>query len=320
MNTELLLWTLIFIGSLALLVKSSDLFVDASEQIGSFFGLPAFLIGVVIVSIGTSLPELVSSILAVRSGSSEIVIGNVIGSNITNIFLVIGAAGILCGEMVVQRDVFRYDMSFLLGTALLLGVMVIDLRIQPGETVVLIALLIGYFWFLSKRPEEALSEFSELSAIEEKASKKPGFWPWFLLAASPFGIYFGAEYLVESVITLSRLIGIGSEVIALSAVALGTSLPEVMVSVSAVRKGKVDIAVGNVVGSNIFNTLAVTGGASLFGTLLIPESILTFAMPISIGATILLLVVLFDRRITRLESFMLLVFYVVFIGMLYGFI
>src|SRR6056297_1948406 len=145
MNTELLFWTLIFIGSLALLVKSSDFFVDASEQIGSFFGLPAFLIGVVIVSIGTSLPELVSSILAVRSGSSEIVIGNVLGSNITNIFLVIGAAGILCGEMVVQRDVFRYDMSFLLGTALLLGVMVIDLRIQPGETVVLIALLIGYF-------------------------------------------------------------------------------------------------------------------------------------------------------------------------------
>lgn len=139
-----------------------------------------------------------------------------------------------------------------------------------------------------------------------------------ILIVSAFFIYLGAEYTIESVIKLSKILNIGKEIIAISAVALGTSLPELMVTVSAARKGKPEIAVGNVLGSNIFNALAVMGMPAFFGTLIIPHSILTFGLPMMLVATLLYFFMTQDKEITKWEGWMLIIFYVFFIGKVFN--
>jgi len=137
------------------------------------------------------------------------------------------------------------------------------------------------------------------------------------LGSSVF-IFLGAKYVVEAVIAISMLLSIGTEIIALSAVALGTSLPEISVAVSSARKGNVEMAIGNITGSNIFNAFAVMGIPALLGPLAIPESVLTFPLPIFIAATILFVIITIDKRINRMEGGLLLIFYVFFIGKIFG--
>ncbi len=301
-------WVFIFLISLVVLIKSSDYFILSAEKIGLFFGLPTFIIGVIIVAVGTSLPELVSSIVAVGEGSSEIVVGNVLGSNIANIGLVLGIAAIVSRNFIVKYDIMRVDMPFMLGSAFLLYFMLLDGAFSLPEAVLcLVSLAIFVFYALRSKELE----------ITEKP-ERPKFHIWLLLAATPFGIYFGARYTIRAVIAISELAGIGSEIIALTAVALGTSLPEVFVSLSAARKGKPEIAVGNIVGSNIFNTFAVMGIPRLIGDLKIPSTIIQFPAPVSVGISIFFLVVIMNKRLNPWIGMLLLIFYVFFIGRVFG--
>lgn len=303
----LAVWIIIFVISLAVLLKSSDFFIISAEKIGAFFGLPSFIIGVLIVAVGTSLPELVSSIVAVTSGSSEIVVGNVLGSNIANICLVLGLAALVGKNFIIRYDIMQVDLPFLLGSAILLFFMIRDGSFSLPEAIICLTAL-GIYIFYSlrvKNPEE-----------EEKPDR-PKFHHWLFLFASPVGIYFGAKYTVEAVIAVSAIIGIGSEIIALSAVALGTSLPEVFVSVSAARRGHPEIAVGNILGSNIFNTFAVMGVPGVMTRLVIPKSVLSFAAPVSLGVTVVFFVITMDKRVNPWIGGLLLIFYVFFIGQVF---
>ena len=139
-----------------------------------------------------------------------------------------------------------------------------------------------------------------------------------ILVISALFIYIGAKYTVESIINLSSILSIGKEVIAASAIALGTSLPELVVSIVAAKKGKLEIAIGNILGSNIFNTLAIMGLAGLFGSILIPQSILYLALPIMLLATLIYIIVVYDRKITKLEGGILLALYFLFLAKLFG--
>lgn len=303
------LWIVVFVFSLALLIKSSDFFVGAAESIGLKAGLSPFITGVLIVGIGTSLPELGSSIAAITGGATEIVVGNVLGSNITNIFLVLGIAAVIGKEFTIKHDLHKIDIPFLLAITLLLGLMILDGSFSRVEGIFTILAFLLYIFYILKKGSEK---------NRNNNKQKPDFKEILFLVLSPIGIFLGAKYTVDSVIFISEFLGIGSEIIALSAIALGTSLPEVLVTITAAKKGNPELAVGNIIGSNIFNTLVVMGIPSLFTNLKIPPGILVFSMPVSIAAVFIFIFVIIDRKINSLEGGILLLFYIYFISKLFG--
>ena len=302
---ELLLQSLLFIGTLAGLVKASDWFVGAAERIGLSLGIPSFIIGVTVVAAGTSLPELVSSIVAVRQGVSEIVVGNVVGSNIANICFVLALIAIMSGKFAISFNIRRVDLPMLIGATVLFALTIMD---QVFSTTDAVVMCLGMVVFLGYVIKDSGRE-ADPDGLRVKASWKD----YATVAGAAAGIYFFANYNIQSIVALSGLLGIGSEIIALTAVSLGTSLPELVVSIVAMRKGSHEIVVGNVIGSNIFNTFAVMGIPGLIGTLVIPPGIVAFSLPVMLGATLIFAYGTYDREVNRWEGFVLLLLYAYFI-------
>ncbi|GAG50745.1 unnamed protein product, partial [marine sediment metagenome] len=237
----------------AVLIKSAEFFLEAAERIGVFLGIPPFIIGVTIVAAGTSLPELAASIVAVLSGSPEMVAGNVIGSNIANILLVLGVAAILNKSIRIDWDIVKVDLPLLAASAVLLYLTVMDGVFDFGEALFCIfgfLVYIGYTLSMKSTVshEEKNGKVAEVMGIEKGISLKD---PIIMILAI-VGLYFGANYTVVSVVEISAMLGITTSVIAASVVAFGTSLPELTVSFTAVIKKKPEIAIANVLGSNIF--------------------------------------------------------------------
>lgn len=320
---EILIWSAIFIASLVILLKASDFFTDAAEEIGLFFKLPAFIIGVTIVAFGTSLPELLSSVIAVIGGSSEIVSGNVIGSNITNIFLILGVAAILARKIKVNHELINVDLPIMMGSAFLLGLMMMDGKFTLMEAILSIGGLLIYIFHTVTNKKDAgkKDDAMERDLKKEFTGIKLREFPvksLLMLIVSGVFLFVSAKYTIDSAVELSGLLGIGKEIIAATVIAFGTSLPELAVSIAGARKGKADIVVGNILGSNIFNALGVMGISGLFGVLVIPSSILTFGLPLMIIATILYLFITQDKEITRWEGSFLIILYIFYIGKLFG--
>lgn len=322
---EIFIWVTLLVASLAILLKASNYLTDSAEEIGLFFKLPAFIIGVTIVAFGTSLPELISSIFAVIQGSSEIVSGNVVGSNITNIFLILGIAAIIAKKIKVDHEMINVDLPILMGSAFLMGLMVMDGKFTFIEAILSIGGLLIYLFHTVtvKKTAGKKDDAMEKDLKEEFSGIKLREFPiksLAMLLVSMGFLFIGARYTIESAVKLSELLNIGKEVIAGTVIALGTSLPELAVSVAAARRGKADIVVGNVLGSNIFNALGVLGIAGLFGIVTIPMSILTFGLPMLVIATILYLFITQDKEITRWEGGFLLILYIFYIGKLFGWV
>lgn len=313
----LLIWIAVFIISLVVLIKASDYFTDSAERIGLSFGLPPFIVGVTIVALGTSLPEMVTSVIAVIKDSSEVVIGNVVGSNIANVFLVFGLTAIVAKRMTITHDIIKVDLPFMVGSSFLLAATSWDGTFSLLEGLLCLATIIIYLLYTISTEEKHRDAVLE-KVSEDKLEREGPIWKaWVVLVVSAVFIYLGANFTIESIIKLSELLNIGKEVIAVSAVAFGTSLPELVVTITASRKGKPEIAVGNILGSNIFNALAVMGIPALLGALIIPSSIIFFGIPIMLIATILFVFITQDKEITGWEGWMLLIFYIFFIGKLF---
>ena len=306
----------LLIISLFVLIKASDYFIESAEKIGLSFGMPPFVVGVVIVGIGTSLPELVSSIIAVLNGSSEIVIGNVLGSNITNILLILGLGAIIGKSFKIEYDLMRVDLPFFMGASFIIALMIWDSVFSLGEAIICIICLVIYIVNSFRLDKDEGGVQKENNKETHKTSART----WLYLLISSLFIFLGAKFTIDAVVSISTILKIGKEVIALSVISLGTSLPEVMVTISAARRGKPELTVGNIIGSNIFNTFAVMGIPSLFGRLTIPPSILEFSLPVSLAASFLYLIITIDKRINRWEGGLLLIFYLFFISRLYGWV
>ena len=284
----MIIWIIVFVASLFVLIKASHYFTDSAEKIGLFLGFPAFIVGVTIVSIGTSLPELISCIFAVIKNSSEIVAANVVGSNIANIFLVMGLVAIIGKKMKITYELAHVDLPILIGSAFLFALMIWDGILTLPEALLLIMGMVIYFlYIINSEKEHEDVEIKKEMKEELRRRKKLDLKTIIVLIVSVLFIYLGAKYTIESVIKLSEILNIGKELIAVSAVALGTSLPELAVSVVAARNGKPEIAIGNILGSNIFNTFVVMGISALFGVLIIPKTILSFGLPMMLIATLL---------------------------------
>jgi cation:H+ antiporter len=315
-SLPLILLILIFIASLAVLIIASNTFTSAAERIGIFFGIPSFIIGVTIVAFGTSLPELISSIFAVLKGSSEIVVGNVIGSNITNIFLILGLTAIIGKRITLSFDIAYVDLPLLVGSALLFGLMVSDREFGLSDAIFSVfGIIIYLFYAANNAKDEIIQKKQKYSSFKSKKLEPK---TWLTIFISGLFIYFSAFYTVESIVIIAEKLKIGKELIAASAVALGTSLPELVVSVIAAIKNKPEIAIGNILGSNIFNTFAVMGVPSLLGRLVLPETMVTFGMPTMVIATLLFFFITQQKRITQWEGWLLLVFYLFFLGKLFS--
>jgi len=300
---EPILYFLLFVLSLAVLLRASDWFIDSAEQIGLSLGVSPFIIGVTIVAFGTSLPELATSIASVLSEESEIVIGNVVGSNITNIALVLGLAAIVVGQIELEYNIWHIDMPYLWGSAFLLWFALQDFHFSLFESFLFTAGLVVFLMY----------SFRDQDSPEEKMERQKAGWKVYaLLVLGGALVYLGASYTIFAIKKLSLIAGINPEIIALSAVALGTSLPEVIVSLNAARRGKASIAVGNVLGSNIFNTYIVMGIPSFFGELMVPPDINEMYLPLMIAMTVLFGIMANNRKITRWEGMVLIIFYLFF--------
>lgn len=312
---NLIIWLIIFILSLFVLIKASDFFTDAAEKIGISLGISPFLIGVTIVSVGTSLPELISSITAVYQNSSEIVFGNVMGSNIANIFLIIGTASLISSPLKILYELIHVDLPLFVGSAFLLGLTVLDSNFSINEAIICILGYVVYvFYTISSGKEEQQSETIDTSQKSFPVKQIV------IVIVSALFVFFGATYTIKSVTKISEILEIGKELIALSAVALGTSLPELIVTISAARKGNPEIAVGNVLGSNIFNSLIVMGIPRLTGKLEIPDDVLGSGLLVLLVGTILFFFVTQDKQVTRWEGLIFFIFYGWFIGNIFGFV
>lgn len=296
---------LLFVAALALLVKSSDWLIGAAEEIGLGLGISPFVVGVTIVAFGTSLPELASSIAGVLDGASAIVTGNVIGSNVANICLVLGATAVVAGGIRMDAGVIDIDVPIVVGSAVALWAVTYDGSVDLGDGLILVALLVVFL----------LSSF--LSRPNVPGDVTPASWRAYLwLLVGGAGVYFGARYTVESVQELSASLGIGPGVIAMSAVALGTSLPEVLVSLAAARRGNAEMAVGNVIGSNVFNTFGVLGIPALIDAVAVPAEV-TFSLYFMLGVTVLLGFLAVAGNVSRWEGAFLLLLYVLFVAELF---
>jgi cation:H+ antiporter len=299
---------------MAALVKASDYFTDSAEEIGMALGLPSFLIGVTIVAIGTSLPEMASSVLAVLAGASEIVVANVLGSNIFNILVVLGIAAIVGKKIVVSWDTIHIDMPFLIGSTLIFVVTCMDGAFTLFDAVIC---LLGIGIYLHFTDAERKTHLVEI--VGKKVSRPSvRIKTLLILAGSLIAVYFSARYLIVSVVELSSILFVGTELLAVTIVALGTSLPELSVTAVAARKGKPEIAIGNVLGSCIFNVFFVMGIAGLAGTLIVPGIMISIGIPLLLGATAMYYFVTHDKTVTKWEGWLLIIMYALFLSVLMG--
>ncbi|GAB4403285.1 MAG: calcium/sodium antiporter [Bacteroidia bacterium] len=308
----LLLWGLVFVVTLAGLIFSANIFIKAAERVGLALGIPAFIIGITLVAMGTSLPELVTSIVAVLAGAeaSAIVPGNVIGSNITNMGLILGILGVVGKKIDMQFEVGKVDLPMFLGSALLLWLCLMDGDLSLVDGLLCLGGLgvyLAYVFALGKENNTSTGSAGETPAPRMRWSDP------LLLLLSAIAIYFTAEYNVRAVTELATLLHVGTDLIALTVVALGTSLPELVVSILALRSGKSDMAIGNLLGSNIFNIFAVIGIPRLFGEIVVPASIMSNGLPSMLAITLLGVLIFLDRHLNRWEGWLLLLLYAIFL-------
>ncbi len=306
---QIAIFTGLLIVSLTILIKAADWFINAAERIGLALGISSTVMGITVVAFGTSLPELATSIAAVWAGTSEIVLGNVVGSNIANLLLVLGVSAFAAGRIRLDKSVLDVDVPLLVGASMLLWFALQDEQFSLFESAVFL-LAMGLFLFSSLR-----------STTRKRKEDRPSmhYTSFAMLLFGGSLIYGGAESTIYSIKMLAQMAGVSPEVIALTAVAVGTSLPEVVVSVQAARKGKSGMAVGNVIGSNVFNTYTVIGIARLFGPLIVPADTLHFSLPFMIGITLVVAFMAISGRLSRWEGGTLVLLYVFFIGtLLYG--
>jgi len=328
----LILWIIVFIVSLAALVKGADWLIASAEKIGLALGLSPFIVGVTIVGVGTSFPELISAFVAVLKSVTDVVAANAIGSNIANILLIVGVSAIIGRRLIVTKSLIDLDLPLLaIGTVLLLGI-VWDKQITFGESLLMLVTYGVYLLYtiLHKDTEES-EEISEILPSRQErrkhiiANKKEQFVrpklvakDFIMLIVGIVGLVFGAKYLIDALVNLSTMLNIATGVIAITAVAVGTSLPELLVSAKAAFQKKSEVALGNIFGSNVFNALVVIGLPGLFKTLSVDSQTFAIGVPTMALATLLFVISGISRRIHMWEGAFYLSVYVLFVAKLFN--
>jgi cation:H+ antiporter len=302
-------------GGMVLLVAGAEVMVRGAEKLAIQFGISPLVIGLTVVAFGTSAPELAIGIKSALTGQADIALGNVVGSNILNILLILGLSAIIT-PLVVGSQIVRRDVPILLVASLLLFGMAFDGRIAIIEGLVLIAGSIVYtvYAIVSARRESKGSRESK-AEDNEAVDQQPAGVSIFLVIVGLAMLIYGADKLVDSAVEIARWLGVSELLIGLTIVSIGTSLPEIATSVVAAIRGMRDLAVGNVVGSCLFNILAVTGGTTIFGDngLSVDPALINFDLPVMLAATVACLPIFATGHlISRWEGALFFVFYIAY--------
>ncbi len=303
-----------FLAGLSILIVSGDFLVKGGVQIANHLKIPKLIVGLTVVSIGTSAPELFVSVDAALKGSPDLSIGNVIGSNIANIGLILGTTALLL-PIPIHRESSSINYPFMMAVSLLLWLLALDLKISFTDGLIFSLLLISYIIFLTHRSRKKKNK------MEEIAPPTLPIWKalLFVIFAS-VGLYYGAELLVTSAQNIALTFGISERIIGLTVVAFGTSVPELATSIIAALKKQMDISIGNIIGSNIFNILSVLGITSLIKPINVNPAILDFDIYFMLGITAVLFLAMLplkNGKINKSKGGLLLGLYLLYVGLLF---
>ena len=308
---------IVFIGGLAVLILGADLLVRGASRLAAAFGISPLVIGLTIVAIGTASPEIAVSLQAAANGQVDLTLGNVLGSNIFNILFILGITSIVA-PIVIAEQLIRKDAPILLGVSLLTLALVFDGNLGAMDGAILLFLLVVYIVFALKQNEskKVQKEYAEEYAQKEPRTTRNTIINIVFILIGLGLLVLGSNWLVDSAVQIAKALGVSELVIGLTIVAVGTSLPEVATSVIAALKGESDIAVGNAVGSNIFNLLGVLGIGALVSPdgIFVAQRVLQFDLPVMVFVALLTLPVFYlDSRISRIEGGLLFSYYVVYV-------
>lgn len=315
---------ILFIVGLVLLIVGAELLVRGASRLAAAVGISPLVIGLTVVAFGTSAPELAVSIQSAWQGQADIAIGNVVGSNIANVLFILGISALIT-PLVVASQLVRIDVPIMIGASILLYVMSWDGYLGFGEGALLFAGIVVYTgWLVLQSRRESRQVAAEFAAEfgEEQYNKAETHTTLGLLlnlglvVVGLLLLVVGAQWLVDGAVTLARWFGVSELIIGLTVIAVGTSLPEVATSVIAALRGERDIAVGNVVGSNISNILAVLGMTALVAPqgIAVSPAALAFDLPVMIAVAVVCLPIFYVRSsITRSEGLLLFCYYVAYI-------
>jgi cation:H+ antiporter len=310
--------TLWFVLGLVALVVGAEALVRGAAKLSLSFGISPLVVGLTVVAFGTSSPEMAVSVQSAWTGQVDIAIGNVVGSNIFNVLLILGVSALIT-PLLVNQQLIRQEVPVMIAVSLLLWALAVDGGIGAWDGALLVVLLAGYTVLLiwqSRRETKAVNaEYEE--AFAPSASGWDAHWgvQVLLILGGLALLVLGSRWLVEAAIEFARYLGVSELVIGLTIVAAGTSLPEVATSILAAIRGERDIAVGNVVGSNIFNILAVLGVSAVVapGALTIPPAVLAFDLPVMVAVAVACLPIFFTGNlIARWEGGLFLAYYVAY--------
>lgn len=305
---EILFQVVLLALGFVLLVKGADFFVDGSASIAAKFGIPQLIIGLTVVAMGTSAPEAAVSISAAFGGNADITIGNILGSNILNILIILGISSVITVLRVAKSTVW-IDIPIVLGASIILLLLGFDGVISTIDAAIIFVCFIGFLAYMiisAKKSNETGDDIKLMSVPKSLLFAVAG------LAM----IIAGSQFTVNSASFLARVAGVSERFIGLTVVALGTSLPELFTSVMAARKGNADIAIGNIVGSNIFNILFIVGLSGLIIPVPFPGAFVFDAL-VSIAATVLLFALCARKKqLGRAAGIIMLIGYAAYFAMI----
>lgn len=303
---DLLIQFILLALGFVMLIKGADWFVDGASGIATKFGIPQLVIGLTIVAMGTSAPEAAVSISAAISGNADITIGNILGSNILNIFIILGVSAVIT-TLAVAKSTIKYEIPFMTAITLLLLILGLDEKIGLVDGIIILvvfAVYLAYLFRMAKNNKEEQTDETEKKMSIAKAII-------FTIIGLAL-IVLGSNVTVDAATKIAEAFGVSERFIGLTIVALGTSLPELFTSVSAARKGNADIAIGNIVGSNLFNILFVVGLSAVIIPVPFASNFIFDTIVAIIAAVMLLLCCLKTQSLKRWAGVLMLISYAVY--------
>ncbi len=314
---------LFFVAGLFLLILGAEMLVRGSSRIASFLGISPLIIGLTVVAFGTSSPELAVSVKSSLAGQADIAVGNVVGSNLFNILFILGLSAVIT-PLAASRQLIRLDVPVMIGVSALFFVFGLNGTISRAEGALLTAgfvLYTGFLVYLGRKENGQTDEFREEFSYKRGRSAARDWAVNLVIAVSGLALLvLGSRWLVDGAVQMARGLGISELIIGLTIISAGTSLPEVATSVMASIKGERDIAVGNIIGSNIFNILSVMGITSLVSAhgVAVPEGALLFDIPVMLAVSAACLPILFTGyTIARWEGALFLAYYVLYTAFIF---
>jgi cation:H+ antiporter len=311
---QLVQWSLVLVLALYILVRGADVFVVGAKEIGASFGKSSFAIGVLIVGLGTSLPELASSIAAVLDGTTEIVTANAVGSNVTNILLIVGVLAMLGGPVKINKNLLQTELPIFIIATIHFVASIHDGIIDRIEALLLFGTFCAYIWYLFSSNNSAKKEMS-VKPENKKVTIKSIVFVLMGIGA----VLIGANYTVEMAVNIATGLSVPIGLVSIGAIAIGTSLPELFVSLQALKTNETDLAIGNIFGSNAFNILLVIGIPGLIMPLEVGSVVMELGLWVLVAASLILFINGLARQVQKWEGVAMILFFCFFLVKLVDF-